>query len=98
MSKIKTDDINVTSESEESKTENLDMHELVKIKLFKDNDKYSEDVFVSVNGNNFLIQRGVEVEVPRYVEEVIRNAEEQRKNAEFYCEKGWENSKIKDLR
>lgn len=31
-----------------------------------------EDVFVSVNMETFLIKRGVEVEVPDYVAEVLR--------------------------
>ena len=52
-----------------------DITRLVKIKLFKDKDKYSEDVTVVVNGNTFRIQRGVEVEVPYYVAEVLRNSE-----------------------
>lgn len=45
--------------------------EPVKIKLFKDNDKYKDDVFVAVNGRTFLIKRGEEVEVPRCVKEVL---------------------------
>ena len=36
-----------------------DITRLVKIKLFKDKDKYSEDVTVVVNGTTFRIQRGV---------------------------------------
>ena len=35
-----------------------------------------EDVFVSVNLETFLIKRGVEVEVPDYVAEVLRHQEE----------------------
>ena len=35
-----------------------------------------EDVFVSVNMETFLIKRGVEVEVPDYVAEVLRHKEE----------------------
>jgi hypothetical protein len=35
-----------------------------------------EDVFVSVNMETFLIKRGVEVEVPDYVAEVLRHQEE----------------------
>ena len=50
----------------------------VTIHLFKDNDKYSGDVFVGVNGKNWLIKRGEDVEVPRCVAEVIKNAEAQR--------------------
>ncbi len=49
----------------------------VKIKLFKDSTNYKDDVFVSVNGESFQIQRGVEVEVPEYVAEVLANSEAQ---------------------
>ena len=47
---------------------------MVPIRLFKDSDRYKDDLFVSVNGQTFLIQRGVDVEVPWYVAEVIQNA------------------------
>ena len=36
------------------------------IHLFKDNGRYSSARFVSVNGEAYLIQRGVDVEVPRF--------------------------------
>ena len=35
-----------------------------------------EDVFVSVNLNTYAIRRGVEVEVPDFVAEVLRHQEE----------------------
>ena len=35
----------------------------VRIRLFKDNSRYKGDLFVSVNGVNYKIRRGVEVEV-----------------------------------
>ena len=35
-----------------------------------------EDVFVSVNLETFIIKRGVEVEVPDYVAEVLMHQEE----------------------
>ena len=35
-----------------------------------------EDVFVSVNMETFIIKRGVEVEVPDYVAEVLQHQEE----------------------
>lgn len=38
--------------------------------------KDQEDVFVSVNLETFLIKRGVEVDVPDYVAEVLRHQEE----------------------
>lgn len=40
-----------------------------------------EDVFVCVNGCSYLIQRGQEVEVPKFVAEVLKNSEEQREAA-----------------
>lgn len=46
---------------------NNDPNRRVKIKLFKDNDKYSQHYHVSVNDYNAVIQRGVTVEVPYFV-------------------------------
>lgn len=53
-------------------------NELVKIKLFKDKGKYFDDVTVIINGQSYLIKRGVEVEVPRKVAQVIADSERQR--------------------
>jgi len=39
-----------------------------------------EDVFVSVNMETYLIKRGVEVEVPDYVAEVLQHQEEMLEN------------------
>jgi hypothetical protein len=46
----------------------------VKIRLFKDNARYKGDVFVSVNGRNYQIRRGEEVEVPAEVAEVLEHS------------------------
>ena len=54
---------------------------MVKIRLFKDNKNYQGDVFVGVNGKTFQIKRGVEVEVPDYVAEVLKNSARQDENA-----------------
>ena len=35
-----------------------------------------DDVFVAVNGKSYLIKRGETVEVPAFVEEVLRHREE----------------------
>lgn len=48
--------------------------DLVTVELFKDNDKYKGDVTVSVNGKNWIIQRGVRVKVPRCVAEVLESS------------------------
>ena len=45
-----------------------------------------EDVFASVNMENFIIKRGVEVEVPDYVAEVIRHQEEMIENIMLFNE------------
>ena len=51
--------------------------EKVRIKLFKDNGRYKGDLFVSVNGVNYKIRRGVAVEVPRAVAEVLEHSQRQ---------------------
>lgn len=52
-----------------------------KIRLYKDNDKYKRDVQVIINGKAYLIQRGVEVEVPCAVAEVLEHAQDQSQRA-----------------
>ena len=49
--------------------------ENVRIRLFKDNSRYKGDLFVSVNGVNYKIRRGVEVEVPPEVAEVLEHSQ-----------------------
>ena len=51
--------------------------ENVRIRLFKDNSRYKGDLFVSVNGVNYKIRRGVEVEVPPEVAEVLEHSQQQ---------------------
>ena len=63
------------------------MEKRVKIKLFKDNGNYRDDVFVSVNGRDFLIKRGEEVSVPDYVAEVLENSIKQERNTASLIEK-----------
>lgn len=48
----------------------------VVIRLFKDNQRYKAPVFVGVNGVTYLVQRGVDVEVPKAVAEVLEHSEE----------------------
>lgn len=69
------------SNKTETKTE---AENKVKIRLFRDNNEYKEDLFVAVNGHSFLIKRGVEVEVPDYIADVIKNAEAQQNRALEY--------------
>lgn len=60
--------------------------EMVDIFLFKDGDKYKDDVFVAVNGKTYQIQRGVTVSVPKYVKEVLDNSARQDMAAAKYME------------
>lgn len=62
---------------EEQERERQYMAEKVPIELFKDNGKYKGDVLVCVNGERFLIKRGVRVKVPRYVALVLEESAKQ---------------------
>lgn len=48
--------------------------EMVKIKLFKDKEKYRDDLTVILNGKAYRIKRGIPVEVPKGVAEIIENS------------------------
>ena len=73
---------------------NNELKKLVPVRLFKDNDKYNADVFVSVNCNNYLIRRGETVMVPQFIKNELDRAEGQRKKAEYYRDEGWKLSLI----
>ena len=60
---------------EEREAHEAYMNELVEVKLFKDSGKYKDDVFVSVNGETVLIQRGVRVKIKRKFAEALDNSE-----------------------
>ena len=50
-------------------------NELVKVKLFRDNNKYKDDVYVSVNGENCVIKRGEDVMIKRKFAHVLDNSD-----------------------
>lgn len=62
-------------------------NETVPIKLFKDNGKYKDDVFVQMGDKSFQIQRGITVNVPRYVADIIRQSEKQDQNTATMIQK-----------
>ena len=64
--------------AEEKKTE-TPKEKMVKIRIPRTKAD-QEDVFVSVNMRTWLIKRGVEVEVPECVAEVLRHSEEMLEN------------------
>jgi len=41
------------------------LNEYVEIRLFKDNEKYKDDVYVAINGKNCVIRRGVWTRIRR---------------------------------
>lgn len=49
-------------------TENAVVH------LFKDIERYKDDVVVGLNGRLYQIQRGIDVEVPAGVAEILNNS------------------------
>lgn len=53
------------------------MNERVPVYLFKDNNKYKDDVPVTVNGETILIQRGKQVQIPRKFALVLENSQMQ---------------------
>lgn len=62
---------------EENAMQPVQQEELVEIRLFKDNNKYKDDVYVGLNGRGYLIKRGQTVRVPRAVYEIIENSRDQ---------------------
>lgn len=62
------------------------LNDPVTIQLFKDGNKYKDDVFVGWNDRNFLIQRGVPVTVPLGVALILQEQQEQDNRAAAYQE------------
>ena len=53
------------------------LNEYVTVELFKDNSRYKNDVFVAVNGETCLIQRGKPVPIKRKFALALRNSLDQ---------------------
>lgn len=73
------------------------MEEYVEVKLFKDNDKYKDDVFVSVNGENCVIKRGERVKIKRKFAEVLDHSEHQDYETSKMIEAATRTKKLADL-
>lgn len=74
-----------------------DPEEYVEIELFADNDKYSDDVVVTVNGERCQIQRGVPVKVKRKFAEVLQHSEEQRRSTQMLIKELTSKSRAAEL-
>ena len=71
----------------EAKTVNKDKayyNELVEIELFKDDDRYADDVFVAVNGVGMVVPRGKKVKIPRKYAIALANSQAQDAYARNY--------------
>lgn len=55
----------MTAQQKAVKKELERLNEYVELELFRDNDRYRDDVFVAVGGENCLIKRGVPVRIKR---------------------------------
>lgn len=81
------------ADAEQQKREELEKYlkEEVTLELFKDNERYKDDVFVAVNGKTYQIKRGVPVKVPRNVALVLeRSRKQDLKTTEMIQEKSAE--------
>lgn len=68
----------------------------VKVKLFKDGDKYKDDVFVGINGRGVKIKRGVEVEIERRYALLLDQSQIQAIKANEMMEKNEQDFKNQD--
>ncbi len=62
-------------EAEELAKAQAYLEEYVDVKLFRDSDRYSDDVYVAVNGQNCLIKRGEWVKIKRKFALVLDQSE-----------------------
>ena len=79
---------NMPTRDENIKRIEEQLNKKVKVKLFKDGKDYKDDVFVAINGVSYQIKRGVEVEIPLKVAQLLDRAQIQSiKAAELIDEK-----------
>ena len=71
--------------AEEIKNTSAPKQKMVKIRIPRTKGD-QEDVFVSVNNYTCIIKRGVEVEVPEFVAEVLKHQEEMLENIMLFDE------------
>ena len=74
----------IENKKNELEAEEASLNEYVSVKLFRDNDKYKDDVYVAVNGKNCVIKRGEWVKIRKKFALVLDQSEIQdMKTAEF---------------
>ena len=70
--------------------------EYVEVKLFKDNEKYTDDVYVAVGNQNCIIKRGIPVKIKRKFYLALIQQEEQDIKTARLMEMQSEGKEIKD--
>ncbi len=65
------------TEAQKEKERNDYLNEKVSFMAMRDDDKYVDDITVTVNGKNFVIKRGVQVSLPRYVFNILEAQQRQ---------------------
>lgn len=63
------------------------LNKKISFRAFKDNDKYKDDLVVGINGKVWVIQRGKNVFIPRYVYLALEDSERQKAMAANMSEK-----------
>lgn len=84
-----------TELSEAEKAEIAKNEEYVEVKLFRDNDKYKDDVYVAVGDQNCVIKRGVPVRIKRKFYLALAETDEQDFKTAQLIER--ESGKYKDI-
>lgn len=78
MAKVKTKETELKNGLTEAELNEIKRcEEYVEVKLFKDNEKYTDDVYVAVGGENCMIKRGVNVKIKRKFYLALCQSEEQ---------------------
>ena len=67
--------MNQKNETSSAATVEAYLNETVAVKLFRDNDRYKDDVYVAVNGHNCVIKRGEWVKIKRKFALVLDQSE-----------------------
>ena len=94
-----TEEIKETKERKDVKPIDYEKYynELVTVKLFKDNNRYKDDVFVAVNGVGMIVPRGKDVKIPRKYAEALQNSELQNSFAIEYQTKLQNEAAVSEL-
>lgn len=85
------------AQASEAAKKAAEMEEYVEVYLFKDNNKYKDDVFVAVNGENCVIKRGERVKIKRKFAEVLDHSAHQDYETSKLIEQATQTKKLADL-